>query len=345
MQNPDSRYSPSVKQLMLAGSVLTTLQLMSACQHTTHSQMSAPAAMETEVLTSTDALQDQADEVARIDVTSADLNYATALLMQWWDLFEAPPETDRSFLIDRIFSEDIVLHMAAGDLEGRDAVRAALGAIPATNGRSHHLHSLTLTHVKGDLYALEATFQYHIARLDGTIEAGESAYHHKIRKAADGTFTLAEIKAEVLTPLEDVDFVPSYELNRARGALAYYLGTTDTLKDDYPALTNVLSLESEIHGMFDPTKQTFNSRGDGVLRGVTEISSWLASRQAYFDQVAHTISTIEIQSLIDNRVSVLAQIETEAWPKTGDKIDVSLPIQIEMINTGDALMQIAKIQR
>ncbi|MEM9571356.1 MAG: nuclear transport factor 2 family protein [Pseudomonadota bacterium] len=342
MQKPPVRLKSQFKPALLAGGLAVSLLLMPACQQSS-SDPAAPAASEaTTNATETSAI---GDEMAVSQVTSADRNHATALLMQWWDLFEAPAESDRSILIDRIFAQDVVLNMAAGNLEGRDAVIAALGGIPETNGRSHHLHTFELTHIDSDLYALEATFQYHIAHLDGTVEAGESAYHHKIRKSADGSFSLVEINAEVLTPLEDVVFVPSYDINRARGALAYYLGTTDTLSDDYPALAAVLSSDAEIHGMFDPAKQTFNRRGDGVLRGLDEISPWLASRQASFDQVAHTISVIEVQSRADDRIKVLAQIETEAWPKTGDKIEVSLPIQIEMIETGEAFMRIAKINR
>ncbi len=345
MQNPIPRRKSSARGAMLVGGLITSLLMTSACQHSTQDQAAAPGAAKTETAPSTNVLSDQIQEAPSEQVTSADRNYATALLMQWWDLFEAPPGADRSFLIDEIFSEDVVLRMAAGDLEGRDAVRAALSAIPETNGRSHHLHSVTLTYLDSNLYSLEATFQYHIAQLDGSVEAGESAYHHKVLKEADGTFTLVEIEAEVLTPLEDIDFVPSYEINRARGALAYYLGTTDTLKDDYPALTQVMSRNSEIHGMFDPAKQTFNTRGDGVLRGIAEISLWLASRQASFSQVAHTISAMEVQSIASDRIGVLAQIETEAWPQKGEKIEVSLPIQIEMIETGGTFMQIARIDR
>lgn len=342
MQNRSKRRDLLPKPLLKSGGLSAALLLATACQQVQPTPEISPS-------TAADAALEeplaQTSEAAQLLVTSADRNHATALLMQWWDLFEGPAGSDRTFLIDTIFAEDVILHMQAGDLEGRDAVRAALGAIPETNGRSHHLHTISLAHLEADLYALEATFQYHIAHTDGTIEAGESAYDHKVRKAADGTFSLTEIRAEVLTPLDDVTFTPSYDVNRARGALAYYLGTTDTLTDDYPALAVVLTSDAEITGMFDPSKQTFNVRGDGVLRGLAEISPWLASRQSSFEQVAHTISAIKATPQADGRINVEAQIETEAWPISGDKIEVSLPIEIEMVETGETFMRIARINR
>ena len=62
--------------------------------------------------------------------SSADRNLATALLMQWWDLFEAPETEDRSFLVDEIFSEDVVRRMSEGDLIGRAAIGSALEYLP-----------------------------------------------------------------------------------------------------------------------------------------------------------------------------------------------------------------------
>lgn len=348
MQIPSNRFRSRVLPALICGGMAANSLVLSACQQTSQDPMLASETSETAEPAPSTTIANTFEEsqvLKNNQVTSADRNHATALLMQWWDLFEAPAETDRDFLVDHIFAEDVILRMSGGDLEGRDAVRAALGAIPATDGRSHHLHTVDVSHLNGNVYSLEATFQYHIDHLDGKIEAGESAYNHKVRKAADGSFTLAEIKAEVLAPLEDVAFLPSYDINRARGALAYYLGTTDTLMDDYPALEVVLTSDAEIHGMFDPTKQTFNTRGDGVLRGIGEISPWLASRQTAFKQVAHTIGDIEVQSQTGEHLIILAQIETKAWPKTGDKIEISLPIEIEMVETGEQFMRINRIER
>lgn len=347
MQSLRNGHARHRRSYLVATCSAATLIFLGACQTATPEDTSAPE-VET---TSTSEVMSQASETpieaptTLISATSNDRNLATALLMQWWDMFEAPRDADRSFLADKIFADDVVLHMQAGDLHGVDAVRAALAAIPETNGRSHHLHTLDLSPLGGDLYALEATFQYHIAHLDGTVEGGESAYRHKVQKTSEGHFVFTEITAEVLEPLSDVTFVPSYEVNKARGALAYYLGTTDILVDAYPDLKNVLAEDAEIHGMFDPEKQTFNDRGDGVLMGYDEISPWLASRASSFEAVAHTISAIEINGQDGNRFELEAQIETEAWPKSGDKISVSLPINFAMIDTGEQYMRIARIYR
>lgn len=347
MQSFRNGHSHRRRSYLAATCPALALIFLGACQSATPEVASAPAV----VTTSSSEVMSQAFETTieipttRISATSSDRNLATALLMQWWDMFEAPRDADRSFLADKIFADDVVLHMQAGDLHGVDAVRAALAAIPETNGRSHHLHTLDLSPLGDDLYALEATFQYHIAHTDGTVEAGESAYHHTVRKTSEGHFVLAEINAEVLESLSDVTFIPSYEVNKARGALAYYLGTTDILIDAYPDLKNVLAEDAEIHGMFDPQKQTFNDRGDGVLIGYDEISPWLASRANAFEAVAHTIGAIEITGQDGSRFDIKAQIETQAWPKSGDEISVSLPISFVMTDTGEQFMRIARIYR
>ena len=276
---------------------------------------------------------------------SADLNAATALLMQWWDIFEAPFGSDRSVVFDQIFSDDVVLHMEAGDLKGPQAISSAMQALPETSGRSHHLHHVQLTKLDEDRYRLEAKFEYQIARLDGSVEAGISAYAHTLKRLADGRLVLEDITAEVLEPIETASFNPSYQLNRARGALAYYLATTDALDGPYSELSRVLSDKAEIIGMIDPNQERFNPRGDGVLRGQAEISAWLASRGESFDGVAHRIDAISIEPLATDRYAVEAEIMTRAWPKTGDPIAVTLPIRLEMIETGDVFMRIDKIIR
>ncbi len=277
--------------------------------------------------------------------SSADRNLATALLMQWWDLFEAPETEDRSFLVDEIFSEDVVLRMSEGDLIGRAAIGTALENLPKTLGRSHELHSIKLANAEADNYTLSATFNYQILHLDGQLDSGESAYEHTLRKTTDGRFVLTEITAEVLAPSNDAEFSPSYMRNRAYGTLAYYLGQTDTLKNAYPALQTVLTEQAEIRGMFDPDRQSFNTRGDGVLLGYEEISNWLASRQTSFDAVAHEIRQIDVLSEDGDQIEIAAEIETKAWAKSGDQISVVVPVRVAMIDTGEALLRISRIDR
>lgn len=279
------------------------------------------------------------------EVASSDRNHITALLMQWWEIFEAPPSVDRAGLINQIFAKDAVIHMEAGNLSGLDAIRAGIDALPATAGRSHHLTELAVTPKGKGLYALDATFRYQIAMIDGTLEAGNSAYHHTVRKLPDGQFVLTEIKAELLESLPDATFEPSYETNRARAALAYYLGTTDVLQPDYPDLRAVLTDDAEVHGMFDPAKQRFNERDDGVLIGYDEISSWLASRGDRFDSVGHEITSLDVSSMGGNRYAITAEIATSAQPKSGDPINVLLPIKLVMVDTGETLMKINRISR
>lgn len=347
MQTLQNRQSSSRRYLNVSAGALAALILVTACQNEVETAQTADNVTVGVEAAPADTLSamDPVEAASLSTSTSSERNLATALLMQWWDLFEAPEGVDRSALIDTLFAEDVVLHMEAGDLEGIGAVRAAVAALPPTLGRSHHLHTVDLAPLGDDLYALEATFQYHIAHLDGSVEAGESAYHHKLRKTSDGAFVLAEISAEVLEPLSDVSFVPSYQLNKARGALAYYLGTSDVLQEAYPGLKSVLADRAEIHGMFDPSKQTFNDRGDGVLIGYDEISPWLASRAENFTAVAHTISAIEITEQDGNLIKLLAQMDVQAWPKSGDTISVSLPIKLEMTDTGEAFLRINRIDR
>ena len=278
-------------------------------------------------------------------VSSADRNLATALLMQWWDLFEAPETKDRSFIVDKIFSEDVVLRMSEGDLIGRTAIGTALENLPKTRGRSHQLLTINLADAGADAYTLSATFNYQILQLDGQLDSGESAYEHTVRKTTNGQFVLTEITAEVLAPGNDAKFSPSYMRNRAYGTLAYYLGQTDTLKDSYPALQTILTELAEIHGMFDPAQQSFNPRGDGVLLGYEEISNWLASRQTSFDAVAHEIVHIDVLSENEDQIQIAAEIKTKAWAKSGDQISVVVPVRIAMIDKDEAFLRILRIER
>lgn len=286
----------------------------------------------------------QSGEVSKLSVSS-DHNFAKALLFRWWGIFEAPKQVDREPHFEDLFASDVHLKMPGVELTGVDSIREGFSNLPPDLGRSHQLDTLEVTALTDSRFQLDAAFTYQIARPDGTIEAGHSSYQHEVLKQADGTFRLARLTAELGEPIELDQFEPSYVTNRARGTLSQYLGITDVLESDYSQLSELMSDQSEIYGMFDPATETHNTRGDGVLRGLQEISHWLSTRRSRFQWVAHTITGLEVAPAQDGSFRVTARIEVAAMPHDGDVIEATLPITLTMRDYNERFMQIEKIER
>ncbi len=279
------------------------------------------------------------------DTASSDRNLAAALLFRWWGIFEAPDSVDVGGYFEDLFTDDVYLNMPNVELSGVDAIKSAFSNLPPDNGRSHQLSRIDVTPMQDGRFDLTAIFTYQIVRPGGNIDAGHSSYRHTAVKQPDGTFRLAVLTAALGEPIEVTEFAPSYAINRARGTVTQYLGITDLLQSDYQGLREIVAAETEVHGMFDPGKETHNERGDGVLRGFDEISGWLATRQQNFNWVAHDITAIRVSALTDNTYLAETTIGVSAGPKSAERIDVSLPIAMTLRDDGGRFMVITRIER
>lgn len=276
---------------------------------------------------------------------SSDQNFVKALLFRWWGIFEAPKDVERSAHFEDLFTEDVYLAMPGVELRGREAIITGFSNLPPDSGRSHQLESVSVNALSEKRFQLNARFTYQIARPNGSIEAGHSSYQHEAIKQPDGQFLLAKLTAELGDPVVVRRFEPSYLKNRARGTLAQYLAITDLLDSDYRMLSQVMNADSEIHGMFDPQQESHNSRGDGTLKGLTEITAWLAKRRGKFEWVSHSIATVDVVPLAAQTYQVTSQIAVAAKPKDAAVIEVMLPIVLTMHDQNERFMRIEKIQR
>lgn len=276
---------------------------------------------------------------------SSDRNLAESMLYQWWGPFEAPD--GKAFLpfVDDIFAPDVELKMGPVELLDREAIRASLEARPLRGGTSHQMSKVEVTALGEGLFQLDSDFVYQVHTPDGSVQAGHSSYRHTVEKQADGTFRFKTLTAQLGEPITGVEYIDTYALHRAQGAIVQYLGITDLLESDYIRLQQVLSDEATIMGMFDPSQQTFNERGDGALIGFDEISHWLSSRKKNFAWVAHQLKTIEVTSLGDNLFEAATEIAVQAQPHSGAMVAVTLPITITLDERGGRFMKITRILR
>lgn len=292
---------------------------------------------------STEAAQQNIEQDPRS--ASSDRNLAESMLYQWWGPFEAPD--GKAFLpyIDYIFAPDAALKMGAVELEDRKAIRASLQARPLKGGTSHQMRNVEVTALGNGLFQIDADFVYQVRTPDGSVASGNSSYRHTVEKQPDGTFRFNTLTAQLGEPISGAEFQDSFALHRAQGAIVQYLGVTDLLESDYIRLQQVLSDDAVITGMFDPAKQTFNTRGDGSLIGNDEITYWLSSRKDNFAWVAHQLKSINIVSRGDKLFQAEAQVDVQAQPHVGDVISISLPISFMLEETGDRFMKITRIDR
>lgn len=298
-----------------------------------------------EVSTPKGAAAETADAGAVERLASADRNRAEALLYRWWGIFEAPDDVDVAPFFDDLFTDDVYLKMVDVELSGFEAIKTGFSNLPLDNGRSHQLSDVQVTPIGENIFQLDAAFTYQIALPEGSVAAGYSSYRHEITKQPDGRFLLSKLTAELGDAISITEFEESYAINRARGAIVQYLGLTDDLHSDYADITVVLSDGAEIRGMFDPEKESFNERGDGVLRGREEITNWLASRRQNFQWVSHRLTAIEVSTVAENVYQADATVGVEAQPHKGETIRVTLPIGIELTDDGGRFMKITRIDR
>lgn len=276
---------------------------------------------------------------------STDSNLAKSLLFRWWGLFEGPETVSHQSYFDDLFAEDLIVKLGPLDIQGRDKLKAVYNSLPTNVQRSHHIENIKVTPLQDNLFALQVDFIFHEKAPDAANRATRTRYNHLVSKKPTGDFVFVKITAEILEELGSLEFEPSYIENRARATINHYLGVTDDIKSDYVALNKIISGKSEIVGMFDPSKETFNTRGDGTLIGLSEISNWLSSRQTKFSRVGHEIADITVSPLGDQRFATAVTVHTQAWPLSGDKIDVKVPVKIILQNDGLPYMTIERISR
>ncbi len=275
---------------------------------------------------------------------SSDRNFAESLLYQWWGLFEAPDRTKVLPYFKTVFAPDVTLRMEAVSLDGSDQILAAFGAIPE-NPHAHHLNAVSVTALGDRRYRIDADFVYQISKPDGVVTTGNSAYTFEAARDKDGAFRLTDMKSNLGDEIAGQTFRPSFQRNRARSAIAYYLGVTDRLDSAYERIDDVLHPDAAFHGLVAAGDTTFSAAGDGVLRGREEITRWLASRKENFQWVSHKITDLEFAALEDGRFSAATTMEVAAQPHDGDKISVTLPINIILEDDGERFMRIVRIDR
>lgn len=309
---------------------------MTLCIACNAPETSTPGTTATETVETTAAMEQMA---------SSDRNRAEALLYRWWGIFEAPDSVDVAPFFDDLFTDDVYLKMVDVELSGFEAIKSGFSNLPPDNGRSHQLNNVQVTQIGENTFQLDAAFTYQIALPDGDVNAGYSSYRHEITKQPDGRFLLSKLTAEIGDTIDVAEFEESYALNRARGAIVQYLGLTDDLHSDYTELATVLTEGAEVRGMFDPEKERFNNRSDGVLRGQEEIANWLSSRKSTYEWVSHRLMEVEVSTVGENIYQAETTIYVEAHPHTGETVKLTLPIAIRLADDGGRFMKISRIDR
>ncbi len=290
------------------------------------------------------ALGGDANKAKLPTISSSDFNAAATMLYEWWGLFEAPDSSAVLPRFNEIFREDVHLKIGDQEINGRDQLKTIFAALPPRQ-LSHHDVEITVNAPNENTLLIEADFLYQAKPEGEKTTTGVTHYAHTLERQSDGSLLFAKLTGHVVEPKEDREFTSSYVENRARASLSKYLAVTDVLNSDYADLNAIMSGNTEITGMFDPNKITFNERNDGVLKGRAEIANWLSNRQVTFEKVAHRIGSITVESSGDNTYKAAAEIITNAWPKEGEQISVVVPVTIDFIDDGSRYMQIAKISR
>lgn len=277
------------------------------------------------------------------EMSSSDRNHVTSMLFQWWGLFESSGRLDSSNFIDTLFVDNLHVKLGELELQGLESFKSVYNQIPQKNKSSHAIEKLEITPLGNNEFELNVVFTFNEISAANQPRTMRTQYSHKLLKTADGNFVFTHVTAKVLEHLDTQPFTSSYYENRARAALMQYLAITDVMDSDYSGLNTVIHADSKIHGMFDPAKDTFNTRGDGTLIGLEEISNWLSSRKEKFSSVAHELKSVTLTPLEEGRFEASTEIKTQAFPHNGKPIEVLLPVKVTFKDDGQKFMQIEQI--
>ena len=287
----------------------------------------------------------QATDILDKKVTSSESNLIKSMLYRWWHLFESPGNAGHDIYFDQLFTENLNVSLGPIKMTGVKNFKAAFDRLPDTMKSAHHVENIEISVVDETTFALTVDFTFDEINPATAPRTMRTRYKHLLEKQADQSYRFKEVTAEVIEALETRAFQDSFISNRVKASVNHYLGTTDELVSDYKNLNLILTDTSEIHGMFDPEKVTFNERGDGILRGQDEIANWLASRKETFKDVAHDLTKVTVTPLDDKGYLANVVINTQAWPKAGGHINVDLPVNITLRDTGNEMLTIEKIER
>lgn len=276
--------------------------------------------------------------------SSADTNEVISMLYQWWGLFEAPDSSKVLDRFDDIFAEDVYLKIGDMEIDGLAKLKSIFAAIPPRQ-LSHHQPEIKVLSIGDEQFEISADFLYQAMPQGEETSTGKTHYQHTLKRSENGNLVFTKLTGHIIEPLANREFQPSYLDNRIRATIIRYIGITDKLDSEYQKLSEIMTKETEVIGMFDPTKATFNDRGDGVLRGIEEIAGWLGSRKNTLSAVAHRLSELDVSMLGDDRYEAAVTVATQAWPKNGEKIDVLVPVKIILKEQGQRLMTIESIRR
>ncbi len=284
-------------------------------------------------------------------ISSAEYNHAVGMLYEWWGLFEMPVGSGKPAHFRDLFLPEVQLSIGAMEIDGLDNLERIFTNLPERK-LAHHEPQIQITAGTNQDLIIEAEFIYQVQPKGESATSGITRYRHTISPFGDRGYQFSELTGNLIEQLDSREFVSSYLENKVRATIIKYLAITDDLESDYRALNVLMDDNTEVIGMFDPAKVSFNDRGDNVLRGQMEIATWLQSRKSMFERVAHRLTKVELTQLTDDQIEVAAEVDTSAWPKPqsaselpAEKIQVTVPVTMILDQNNDRYFKIKKLLR
>ncbi len=143
---------------------------------------------------------------------------AIAQLYRWYQIYELPEFAQH---LD-ILASDVVIHSAAGLIEGREALSDKVKEFAGWKN-AHHVKKYEVIENGPIEIALTADIEYQCVQPSGQTGAYSVHYEAKLIKGENGKLPVfTYIKLQPTGILEDTAFVSAYETNRAKSFLHHW---------------------------------------------------------------------------------------------------------------------------
>lgn len=243
-----------------------------------------------------------------VPAQASDMNSAIAQLYRWWGLFEAPADTDLSPQLPDLFADNVQVKMTGIELDGADAVKAAITSRPVQGRIAHHVTDIQLTTIDHKNFRLDVRFIAQVEE-DGVLRSTPGYYSHTMIKRPDGMLVFSEITAGLKTPIALPEYQSTYLENRAKVTIYRFQSIMDSLADPSP-LKDLIKPAATFAGLIAADSKDQGATRSAVITGYDALAAWFAQGPDIYASVSHQeLEFFNLTPLGDDRYQVIAQFE------------------------------------
>lgn len=298
-------------------------------------------------------------------VWGSDFNAASALLYRWFGVLEAPAELDLSAFYADLFYDDCSVDLPQIRAVSLAALKARVAEIRGDGVRAHHLgcDDIRLSWSAPDRFRLTAACSMQHRDVAGATATRQVAVVADVARRADGRLLFTRLAGDAGPVRHDVDFVPSYAMNRARSAIIAFQAEMDALSGEASGARELLMPILELHGLVASKKDQTQAGGvdltdvntlrkqiagadhvpENLIRDFDGFAAWVASTTGLFNYGLHRLERVEVTPLPDHRFEVIAQFDWQAETANGARIELHQPLTWIFVDTDERFMRIEKL--